>query len=303
MYRSQLYFEEAKKMFSDEDVPPIFVPSYNRPNPILLERLSKEPELKIVLCIRREQYDMYKHWEGKVYSIMLLDNVHEIGETRQRIIENIGDSFSHIFLFDDDVQELDYLIPSLTRGGKEAMRTSKLVNEYIPRYTDVLKLWLYYISLMNEPKTTISCPLYRPDSWHMKNKDAILSFNSGDCKQAVWLNVYNMRQYNINYKPNYIVGTEDYALQFDIMNAGLVSLVVTDLMYGCPAINSHPGGCENANGISDPNERYKWYFDHAKDYYGNHPGIRYTKSIRTKVDTVKFNWKYWRKIYESNNSK
>ena len=44
MYRSEEYFQIAKDLIPDEQVPPIFVPSYNRPNPKILERLAVEPE-------------------------------------------------------------------------------------------------------------------------------------------------------------------------------------------------------------------------------------------------------------------
>lgn len=282
-------------MFSDDDVPPIFVPSYNRPNPIILSHLSVEPELKIVLCVRREQYEMYKHWEGKVYSIMLLDNVNDLGETRMRILENIQDAYSHIFMWDDDINRIDYLVPSITSGGKEAMRRSGIhFNRPEDRWTDLLKLWMYYMYKLNDPKLAISSPLYRPDSWHMKNANADLKINSGACIQCVWLNVCLLRENGINYHPNREVGVEDYAIQFDAMNKGLHTTMITDMLYECPPINTQSGGCENANGYADPTERYKWYIELSKKYYNGHPGVLYKMTSSGKFESVKFNWKYWR---------
>ena len=299
MYRSQLYFEEAKKRFSDEDVPPIFVPSYNRPDPVILKHLEVEPELKIVLCIRREQYEMYKKWQGKVYSIMLLDNVHEIGETRQRIIENIGDSFDQIFMWDDDMLRIDYTLPSITSKGTKAMRRAG-VHFHRPedRWTDLLKLWMYYMEDTKLSNIAISSPLYRPESWQLKYENAPMKVNHNACIQCVWLNLKFMREHNINYHPNYICGNEDYALQFDIMSAGGLAVTITDMLYECPPINTQPGGCENANGYKDPVERYKWYVSIAKKFYNNHPGILYKKTNSGKFESVKFNWKYWKKDKE-----
>lgn len=295
MYRSQLYFEEAKKLFKDDDVPPIFVPSYNRSNPIILKHLEIEPEVKIVLCIRREQYELYKHWEDKVYSIMLLDDVHEIGETRRQIIQKIGSTYDHIFLWDDDILKIDYTLPSLTANGKPAMRRAGIVyHRPEDRWTDLLKLWMYYMVKGGRKDLAISSLLYRPYSWKMNYKDAPLQYNNASCCQCVWLNLKFMREHNINYRPNYEVGVEDYALQFELMKAGGTSLVITDMMYECPPINTKDGGCENASGFADPVERYKWYAENAKKFYQGHPGIVFKLTASKKYETVKLNNKYWR---------
>lgn len=292
-YRSEFLYEYAKEHIQDQDVPPILVPSYNRPDAQLLQRLLVEPELPIILCIRREQEELYSRWKGKC-SFLLLDNVHDIAETRAEIIRLVSPYLNQAFMFDDDINELDYLIPSLTRNGVESMRTSKLNTGYTARYIDILKMWLCLIE-QADPTLTLSSLLYRPDSWHLKNKDAPVRYNNGACIQCVHLNLENMNKLSIQYKPHAVVGNEDYALQFDIMSAGLLTTVFTDLMYDCPAVNSHPGGCENANGYNNANERYKWYVSCAKAYYKDHPGIRYTTTKRTGIESVKFNWKYWRK--------
>lgn len=286
-------YEYAKEHIRDQDVPPILVPSYNRPDAKLLQRLLVEPELPIILCIRREQEELYSRWKGKC-SFLLLDNVNDIAETRAAIINLVTPYLKQAFMFDDDINELDYLIPSLTRNGVESMRTSKLTTGYVARYIDILKMWLCLIKEADSD-LTLSSLLYRPDSWHLKNKNAEMEYNSGACIQCVWLNIENMYNNGINYKPHHRVGNENYALQFDIMSAGLLTCVFKDLMYGCPAVNSSPGGCENANGYADANERYRWYVSCAKEYYKDHPGIRYTTTRRTGIESVKFNWKYWRK--------
>lgn len=292
-YRSELLYEYAKEHIRDQDVPPILVPSYNRPDAKLLQRLLVEPELPIILCIRREQEQLYSRWKGKC-AFLLLDNVHDIAETRAEIVRLVSPYLKQAFMFDDDINELDYLIPSLTRNGVESMRTSKLNTGYVARYIDILKMWLCLIKEADSD-LTLSSLLYRPDSWHLKNKDAPMEYNNGACIQCIWLNLENLSNANIQYKPHSMVGNEDYALQFDIMSAGLLTTIFKDLMYGCPAVNSHPGGCENANGYSDAHERYRWYVSCAKNYYREHPGIRYVTTKRTGIESVKFNWKYWRK--------
>jgi hypothetical protein len=292
-YRSELLYEYAKEHIRDQDVPPILVPSYNRPDAKLLQRLLVEPELPVILCVRREQEELYSRWKDKC-AFLLLDNVHDIAETRAEIVRQVSPYLNQAFMFDDDINELDYLIPSLTRNGVESMRTSKLNTGYVARYIDILKMWLCLIE-QADSKLTLSSLLYRPDSWHLKNKNAPTEYNNGACIQCVHLNIKNLNNHQIQYKPHALVGNEDYALQFDIMSRGLLTTVFKDLMYGCPAVNSHPGGCENANGYSDAHERYRWYVSCAKQYYKDHPGVRYITTKRTGIESVKFNWKYWRK--------
>ena len=77
MYRSQKLYKEVK----NEDFPifPICVPSYNRPDPAILNSLDTYPELPIILFIRntKEQKKLYKKWRGKC-KIVLLDDVNDL---------------------------------------------------------------------------------------------------------------------------------------------------------------------------------------------------------------------------------
>lgn len=297
MYRSQKLYEEVKN--EDFEIFPICVPSYNRPDPAILKSLETYPELPIVLFIRntKEQKALYKKWRNKC-KIVLLDDVNDLGETRAAIIDwCIENRVSQIFMMDDDVNELDFLYPHETRNGTVCMRAARqnMNRPYKGINPFTLRMWMKWIELANK-KLTLSTPLYRPDSWHMKNVDAPISYNSGACSQCIHINVKNLYKKKINYVSTAENGVEDYALQFKVMTAGLLTTVFTDLMYGCPAINSHPGGCENANGYSDPNERYKMYAEKfIKNVCGEeHPGI-VIKTARSGVPSIKFNWKYWRK--------
>lgn len=297
MYRSQELYNKVKN--SDSKIYPICVPSYNRPDPVILESLNVYPELPIVLFIRntKEQKAMYRKWRGKC-KIVLLDDVHDLGETRAAIVNwCIENRISNIFMMDDDIDELDFLYPHETRNGVVCMRAARqnMNRPYKGINPFTLRMWMSMIASYDK-RLTLSAPLYRPDSWHMKNKDSAETYNDGVCSQCIHINVKNLHKAHINYSSNAECGVEDYVLQYRVMTAGLLTCNFRDLMYGCPAINSHPGGCENANGYSDPTERYKMY---AKKFIQNvcgenHPGI-VIKVARSGVPSVKFNWKYWRK--------
>jgi hypothetical protein len=237
---------------------------------------------------------MYKQWEGKC-PFLLLDGVNDLAETREAIVQAATPYYENIFMFDDDISWLDYMIPSNTKSGKESMRASRTCYGQYPRGIDVLKMWMLSLLFDKEcDNIALSTIGYRPDNWSPKNADAPNRYNSGVISQCIHINTRLISEHDIHYRPMREVGVEDYSYQFDVMTAGMLTTVYKDLMYDCPAINSVAGGCEGAHGL-DAEDRYKMYLEASKQHYGDHPGIKYVKTQRTGFETVKFNWKYWRK--------
>ena len=293
MYRSELLYKYAQEHIRDQDVFPVLVPSYNRPTATLLQKALLEPEFPLVLCIRREQEELYAQYKGRL-SIMILDNVSDLSQTRESIVQQVSPYYSDIFMLDDDISLLDYQFPSLTKNGKESMRPSSTCYGKKPRMIDILKMWM--CSLMWDPqrdRIALSSIGYKPDCWSIDNANKPNKYNSGVISQCIHINTRLIQTHDIHYKPMLEVGVEDYSYQFDAMSAGLLTTVYKDLLYNCPAINSVAGGCENAHGM-DHETRYKMYLEVAKKHYGNHPGMRYVATKRTGFETVKFNWDYWR---------
>lgn len=297
MYRSQKLYKEVKN--EDFEIFPICVPSYNRPDPAILKSLETYPELPIVLFIRntKEQKALYKKWRNKC-KIVLLDDVENIGQTRAAIVNwCVENKISNIFMMDDDIDELDFLYPHETKNGTVCMRAARqnMGRAYKGVNPFTLRMW---IRMLESSRTdlTISSPAYRPDSWHMKNKDADIEYNSGACIQCIHLNIKNLHKNRLNYRDTEECGNEDYALQFDVMSSGLTTCVFHDLMYGCPAVGSRPGGCENASGISDVKKRYEKYVRlFLKNVSGeNHPGIKVKNTRSSAISSIKFDWKYWK---------
>lgn len=297
MYRSQRLYKQVK----DEDfkIYPICVPSYNRPDPVILRSLETYPELPFILFIRntKEQKSLYKKWRKKC-KIVLLDEVENIGQTRGAIIDwCIENRISNIFMMDDDIDELDFLYPHETNNGNVCMRAARqnMGRPYKGVNPFTLRMWMRMIESSRDD-LTISSPAYRPDSWQMKNADAEVVYNNGSCIQCIHVNVKNLKRNGINYRDTEECGNEDYALQFDVMSSGLTTCVFHDLMYGCPAVGSKPGGCENASGIADVKERYNKYIKlFLKNISGkDHPGIKVKNTRSSALNSIKFNWKYWK---------
>lgn len=295
MYRSLKLYTQLEN--SQDKIFPICVPSYNRSNPNIIKSLDMYPELPIILFIRntKEQKSLYKHLRDRC-RIVLLENVENIGQTRQAIVNwCIEHRISNIFMFDDDISGVDILYPFETCNGNLCMRAHHINAGFKSKIDPiVLRIWMNLIKSADKD-LTLSSPLYRPDSWHMKNADADLKYNSGACIQCIHLNIKNLYKHKINYRDTENCGNEDYALQFDIMNAGLKTCNFTDLMYECPAVGALPGGCENASGIADLNTRYSKYVELFKQNVSgeHHPGIK-IKTTRSGFTSIKFDWKYWR---------
>lgn len=237
---------------------------------------------------------MYKAYKGKC-PILLLDGVRDISETREAILQSAALYYDNIFLFDDDVSWLDYMIPSLTKNGKESMRPSRTCFGKYPRGIDVLKMWMLSVLYdKNCDRIALSSVGYKPDNWSPTNANKANLYNSGATIQCIHIDTKLIREHGIHYRPMLEAGAEDYAFQFDLMSSGLLTTVYKDLMYDCPAINSHAGGCEGMLGL-EAQERYKVCLSAAKSFYGEHPGIKYSVTKRTGFESVKFNWNYWRK--------
>lgn len=301
MYRSQriaIYTQSKQFRKSHPEIWPICIPSYNRPHPKVLDSVIEE--LPLVFFVRREQLPQYKYLRNQ-FRVIPIDEVTNIGETRAKILKwAYIKGYEHIFMLDDDISSVDYLYPGETRGGNTYMRASRL-NEGLPLKglnPTAFRIWQHFVDRL-DPDTVLTAPLYRPDSWHMKYKDADIKYNSGPVIQCIHLNVSSLYKAGITYKSSDIVGNEDIAIQFEAMESGLKTAVITDLVYDCPPINSHSGGCENASGYADPNERYKKYCKlFLKNVSGkNHPGVG-LKVSRAGFKSIKLNWKYWRALNE-----
>lgn len=297
LYKSQRLAEYVQTdQFSrvHPEIWPICIPSYNRPKPKILDSVYED--LPLVFFVRKEQIPQYRYLR-KRFRVIPITGVSNIGQTRAKIVKWAHvKGYNNIFMLDDDISSVDYMYPDMTKGGNLCMRASRL-NAGLPLKglnPIAFRMWQAYIDAL-DPETTITAPLYRPDSWHMKYANAAPQYNSGSVIQCIHLNIENLYNANLQYESSDIVGNEDLALQFRVMEAGLKTAVITDLEYDCPPINSHPGGCENASGYSDPSERYEKYcslfFENVSGE--NHPGVG-LKISRAGFKSIKLNWKYWR---------
>lgn len=302
MYRTEKF--AAKFNNTPIRLDPICIASYARPDALLMNELSKNPMFKgSLLFVRKEEYAIYEKWSD-FFKIVKLKNVDNVGDTRRLVVNYCtSHGMENIYLFDDDVNELQYLIPSRTPSGAECMRASYVVHHTKKTVDPIaLMIWQHIIENRCKNDVVLSAPAYRPFSWAIKHKNAKLVYNAADCIQCVRLNLRLLYDNNINYRSTKLIGPSDYALQFDCMTAGLKTLQIKDITYDAQAMGAGTGGCSASeynvlfNGDMDKvmEDRYRRFMTNVSGY--DHPGIRTKVTRKTGRKSPAFNWKYWRDL-------
>lgn len=293
MYRAEVLYNNIDSLIKDNEIFPICVPSYNRPNAPFLKYVDQLP---VVLFIRKEQKDLYKEYQNRCYMVGLED-VEEIGQTRKAIIDwAISNHISNIFMIDDDISHLSFLMPSTsTKSDKEFMRMYSTINN-IPEAIDkkVFKMWVWLVYRCSD-KLTISGAGAKSDWWNIAYKDSQAIYNSGSTIQCIHLNIDNLKKYGINYVDTRIGGTEDYTLQYQVMAAGLYTCIFKDLVFRVPSVGSGSGGNSSNEELVKKYQRFIQLFQdnilQEKD--------KYRVSIKTSkggVPSVKFLWNKWKEL-------
>lgn len=294
MYRAEKQAREFSKMIKDQDLYPICIPSYNRPNAVAIRKLYEDTTgLNVILFVRKEEYKEYEKYSDK-FKIVRLNNVSNIGETRAAIVRYCwAKGIDNIFMFDDDIHLLDFIEPSLTKNGKPSMRCHSTcigkpykINKY------ALKLWQGLIENVLEP-VAMSAPGGRSDYWDTRYKDSPYVYNQGYCIRCIHLNTGMLKEHHLNYQSNDIAGVEDYALQYKILEEGLRSIVIKDLAYDCKSVGKGMGGNQYDSDLN------KEFSDRNKLFIENILGGALTEKVTLRTtksgfQSLRFNWKYWR---------
>lgn len=291
LYRAELLYNSVDNLIQDNEVFPICVPSYSRPDAPFLRYVN---ELPVILFIRKEQKSMYKAYQGKC-KIVELEEVEEIGQTRKAIVDwATNEGYKDIFMVDDDISHLSFLLPSKsTKSDKDFMRMYSTINN-IPEAIDlkVFKMWVWLIRRCSD-KLTISGAGAKSDWWNIQYKNSQAVYNSGSTIQCIHLNLENLKKYDINYIDTRVGGTEDYSLQYQVMAAGLYTTIFKDLVFRVPSVGSGKGG-----NVSDVElvQKYQKFIQLFQDNVllnkdTSKVGIKTSKG---GIPSIKFNWARWR---------
>lgn len=292
MYRSEFLWNNIDSLISDDEIWPVCVPSYNKPNAQLIKNIDSS--IPMYIFVRPEQFSDYKKYKSKSKGIVKIKDVQEIGITRHRIVEWAQyKGFDNIFMIDDDVTALHFLVPwygNEDGTGKPAMKRYRTL-KHMPEELDkrVLKMWMWY-AMRCDDRLTISGPGNLSDWWNINNENSKALYNSSSTLVAVHLNIKNLTKFGLNYKDTRQYGTEDYTLQYDVMRSGLFTSIFKDIAYRVPNVGA--GRMEQQKVIDKYNENIRLFMENAMSPEDNDRVT--TKVSKSGIPSIKFNWSKWR---------
>lgn len=299
---------EFANQIHDSEIYPICIPSYQRPDATLLYELAKDPNIPAILFIRKEELPKYKKWSRR-FKIVLLKDVHNLGETRAAIMRYCyTHGIKKIFMLDDDVQKFGYLVQGETKKGEKKLMIHPFAPEACQICRTSFKLWMYYISLCDN--VGLSGIGFRPFSWPWGNTRKRWVYNDNIIGQIFFVDVALCFTQGVNFRSSDICFNEDTCFQFEVMRAGMNTISFREFTYTVPSVGEL-GGCAEMYQLDPTKSRKKnkeicaqtcrekahLLIDNvAKD----HPGITLKTEKSSGRKYAGFIWDYWRKPYVPN---
>lgn len=248
----------------------IYVPTYNRTTIPALQMLNKDKQLSITLCIRRGTESMYQSFKNKYRNrlqFLILDDVHDIGDTRAAILDYSNQHDDYCIMFDDCIDDvkiedvkicisdiIDYCIQFLSEK-------QRYFEPDIIAYT-FFREGNRFVGVDPYDYILVGCPL---QAFIIDNKVAV--------------------KHNVNFKSMDIVGLEDIAFLIDAMKEDCVTVSMqhVSIVGKLPNVQVKGGNHE-----VDENFELKRDKSHAilEKYIGDMYGVMYTKKYRRTLNQI-----------------
>lgn len=273
----------------------IFVPTYKRSSPAILKMLDADSAIIINFCVRDEEWNnkAYTKIKGKygrrVNFINLGKHIHDIGETRRRILKYAQQqNIMYCVMIDDGITNF------IDTNKKELT-----IEECI--FTSVAALDYY-----NEKK---ECKAIAYTFRRKEDKFVGVESNDRVCcgimQQAYIISCKLAEQYNISFKSLKKVGFEDAAFMLDAFKAGLCTISTPGVFMEGKAPNVIQKGGNHVD--TDVGRFAKSYDEKSKrlsKYIGKMYGVSFEKKYRkrylTHVTYCIVNYAYFREVLTTN---
>lgn len=291
---------------------PVVIPSYNRPNPISIEKLfsnmTDDCNWPVYIFVRLSQLDMYSHLENKYINVIgLPDNmISNIGDTRNQIIKQYGITYysPRIFMMDDDITSIGYL----SRGSDKKMNpVSFQVKDANP--IKVLAMWQYMMELAcNKFDIVMSCTTNPGYSWPAENTDINYSIKlmSGRYAGLVCIDIDKLNKNNIGYRSSYISGHEDTDILIRSLLKNLLVCQMSSIYYTTVDMSYKEWGydsvysrlVEQNNILKDQYDDIYWLkFEDKYKEKGKLPTITVNwRGIRSRIGLKDYKINLWREV-------
>lgn len=215
----------------------IAIPSYKRSKCITARRLSQDCPYDKYICVRPEELADYQEVAAETGCKLLpLENVTDIGNTRQRIVEELSKEYEWMFLFDDDIYSIEML--GQRDGVIKSQRILRNTGEKPRIETEALKLWFDIAAIRND--YVYSSVDHRTFD---RGNHGFISINRSSLTEVVLVHLPSILKVG-NYRSNYEVGFEDMYIQYKLMRAGFLCARLGMIEFSAtPAGKSPKGGC------------------------------------------------------------
>ena len=206
---------------------PIVICTYKNRESLTLGNLDKLKPYNIFLFIRRDdfyesEYDKYDFPDN--VNIELIDNVTNINNTREKAVSIMqSKGYDYMFMIDDDIY-LDHAYKISSKGLRPSGKTHRL--EKIP----IVELFNKIIDTANEYNASFCSPQIEYNVGFNKPGQVFvntrLTFGT-----FVWLNIKDMKEYNIHYDDETKHVAEDMDIVLQMMWKGLTCITVGDYAF------------------------------------------------------------------------
>ena len=247
----------------------LYVPTYMRKSPRILEMLKKDKNLEMTFFVRKDLFENGYYNELKNIDrleFVLLENVHDLGDTReQMMIHAKKNNIKYVVMFDD-------CIDSLIDVNDLSKPISNCINECVNRLmTDKLK------------EFCIMFEFYRK-SRHYSNMPLSSKYFLENPIQAFIVNVDLAFKEKINFHTKEIVGVEDEAFFAETLQHGLITCSNSDFIIDgeLPGVKKE-GGDHHNNDFSQEDKLYDKLEKLRREYNGNMYGVYQTKRYRKTI--------------------
>lgn len=239
MFWTEELYEKAYNIVKDRKYP-IIIPSYNRPQPIVLDKFfndfTEEYNWPIYFIVRKSQEEEYRRNLTNKYVTIISYNDEEIndfGKVKNKCLEYANENgYKRIFSMDDDMFSLGFNTLVVTKNGSNVARKPK----YDINSAKFFALWQLASEVcFDKYNSLIVFPSIRSSSWPYNNIDKEQSVRLICGKSpAHCLNVEEIMKRSYKYESDRAVGFSDLDFMINLYSNGDISCSLPWIYYEMP---------------------------------------------------------------------
>lgn len=247
----------------------VYVPTHGRKRPAIVEMLTKDENLRLIFCVREEVIDLYddlkKEFEGRIEILNLGTDIHDLGETRRRILHMAENRCEYCIMLDDgltDIRDKYNQYDSISDCIGCAIKM--MLSEDAFCYT-FFREGNRFLGVSDDDKYFVGLPL-----------------------QAFIIDTKKSKEHNIEFKPMSECGLEDVAFFIDSVKEAQIFISDQGIVIEGKLPNVVcAGGSHDTHSTKEHFEKHRDE-GHKKlmEYIGPMYGVMLTKKYRPSLDQV-----------------